>query len=174
MKIIDTPIPGAFEIELDPIEDDRGFFARAYDRDAFASHGMPSAWAQQNLSRNSRRGTLRGLHGVKLGADEQKLVRCVRGRVWDVVVDRRLDSPTHGCWHAVELSATRGNALFIPNGCLHGFQTLEDGADVFYCMSSAFDPDAAVGVRFDDPRLAIPWPFSDPLVSPRDLAHPSF
>jgi dTDP-4-dehydrorhamnose 3,5-epimerase len=172
MRIVAAPIAGVFEIRLDALEDERGFFARTYDEQEFSSHGMPAGWAQHNLSRNLRRGTLRGLHGVRPGADEEKLVRCVRGRVWDVVVDRRPGSPTFNRWHAAELSALEGNALFIPNGCLHGFQTLVDDTDVFYCMSSAFDPSAATGARFDDPKLAIPWPLGEPLVSPRDLSHP--
>ncbi len=173
MKFIETSLPGVFEIELEPIVDERGFFARTFDAGPFTERGLPGRWAQHNLSRNLRRGTLRGLHGVKPGFEEAKLVSCTRGAIWDVVVDLRSDSPTQLQWHAVVLSAARGNALFIPTGCLHGFQTLEDEADVFYCMSAPFDPEAAFSARFDDPKLGISWPLPEPVLSPRDQSHPN-
>ena len=128
--------------------------------------------AQVNVSRTETVGTIRGLHLQAPPHSEAKLVRCLRGRVWDVAVDLRPDSATYCHWHAVELSSERANALLIPEGCAHGFQVLEPGSELLYLHSGAWVPEAETGVRFDDPQLAIPWPLTPRGLSERDLALP--
>ena len=154
----ETAIPGAFLIEPERIEDDRGYFARTWCRDEFEARGLNPALVQCSASFNARRGTLRGMHYQAAPHSEAKLVRCTRGAIFDVVVDLRPGSTAFGRWAAVELSAENGRALYVPEGCGHGFQTLADGSEVFYQMSREYHPDSARGVRWDDPSLAIEWP----------------
>jgi dTDP-4-dehydrorhamnose 3,5-epimerase len=171
-----TPLPGAWLIELDRLVDERGWFARAFDRDEFYARGLNPEIVQCNLSHNAQRDTLRGMHYQAEPHGESKLVRCVRGAVFDVAVDLRRDSPTFCRWHGVELSAENGCAFYIPAGFAHGFQTLEDGCEVLYQMGHSYIPDAARGVRFDDPAFAIGWPDPDGprIVSERDASYPPF
>ncbi|WBL80568.1 dTDP-4-dehydrorhamnose 3,5-epimerase [Bradyrhizobium xenonodulans] len=171
MKFTPLKLPGVLEIGIEPEIDARGFFARLFDLEAFAAHGLPTHFAQHSLSHNERAGTLRGLH-YQAGGLEAKLVRCVAGRAFDVIVDLRRSGPTYGQWCSVELAAISHNAVFIPAGCAHGFQTLVDGTELMYQIDVAYDAQAAAGIRWDDPSLAIAWPLADPILSARDRALP--
>ncbi len=168
----DTALPGVILIEPERVEDERGHFARTWCREVFEKRGLAAEFTQCNTSFNRRRGTLRGLHYQLAPHAESKLIRCTRGRVFDVAVDVRADSATRGKWCAAELSADDGRMMFIPGGFAHGFETLEDASEVFYQMSAAYAPEMARGVRWDDPGLAIDWPVADPIVSERDGTHP--
>jgi dTDP-4-dehydrorhamnose 3,5-epimerase len=172
-----TSLPGAFVVELEPIADERGSFARTFDAEAFAARGMDARVAQTNQSQNRRAGTLRGLHLQTAPHGEAKLVRCTRGAVHDVLVDLRPDSATFRQWFGLQLDARSGLALFAPEGVAHGFQTLVDDTDMSYQMSTPYVPSAATGVRWDDPAFAIEWPDPPPsgrTISPRDRAWPDF
>lgn len=171
MKFRETAIPGAVVVELEPIRDGRGFFARSWCRDEFLTHGLNHHLAQCNVSFNERRGTLRGMHYQAEPWAEAKLVRCTMGAIYDVILDLRPDSPAYRRWEAVELSAGNRLMLYIPEGVAHGFQTLEDNTEVFYQMSVPYHPECARGVRFDDPAFAIRWPLPDPVVSAGDRAY---
>ncbi len=169
-----SPINNVVELAAQPFRDDRGAFLSAFRAQ---EAGFAEAWgdrgiAQVNFSRTEAVGTVRGLHLQEPPYSEAKLVRCLRGRVWDVAVDLRPGSPTHGLWHAVELAPGAANALLIPEGCAHGFQVLEPGSELLYLHSGAWVPEAETGVRFDDPKLAIPWPLPPMGLSDRDLALP--
>ena len=174
MKFTETKIPGVFVIELERHEDDRGWFARAWCREEFAAHGLPTDLAQCNLSHNTQRGTVRGMHFQTASHSEAKLVRCVAGAVHDVALDLRPESPTFKLSFATELSAENGRALFLPEGIAHGFQTLTDDATLFYQMSTPYAPEAASGVRWNDAAFQIEWPIADLIVGERDLAFPDF
>jgi len=170
----ETPLPGAWVLELAPHRDERGFFARSYCDREFAEHGLPTQWPQCNLSRNIRKGTLRGMHYNLPPHREAKLVRCVRGAIWDAIIDLRADSPTRLRWFGVELSAQEGNALYIPEGFAHGFVTLQDESDVFYHMGRFYEGAAARGLRWDDPLFAIAWPLAPAVIDQRDRTYPDF
>lgn len=171
MKFIPTPLAGAFVLELERREDERGFFARSFCQDEFRAHGLSTTVAQCNVSWNRRRSTLRGLHLQAAPHEEAKLVRCTNGAVWDVMVDLRPRSATRLRWHAVELSADNRRAVYIPEGFAHGFQTLADDSEVLYQMSEFYHPECARGLRWDDPALDIKWPLPDPIVSDRDRSY---
>jgi dTDP-4-dehydrorhamnose 3,5-epimerase len=171
MKFTALALPGAYEIDLDPAIDDRGFFARIFCAEAFAAAGLPGDFVQHSLSYSRRAGTLRGLH-YQTAPLEAKLVRCLGGAAYDVVVDLRRELPSYGRWCAVELNAGRRNAVFVPKGCAHGFQALADDTELLYLIDTPYVPGAAAGIRWDDPRLAIPWPIPDPILSERDRALP--
>ena len=168
----DTALDGVIEIEPERVEDERGHFARTWSRDAFEDRGLTGEFVQCNTSFNHQRGTLRGLHFQVHPHQEAKLIRCTRGRVFDVAVDVRAGYPTRGKWCAVELSADNGRMLFIPGGFAHGFQTLDDASEVFYQMSAPYAPLAARGIRWNDPELAIDWPLASPILSERDQTLP--
>ncbi len=172
MRFHETPVPGAWLIELEPHADARGLFARTYCAREFAEQGIRFEVAQCNLSVNHRRGTLRGLHYQAPPSAEAKVVRCVRGAIHDVIVDLRPDSPAYRRHYAVELSAENRLALFVPELCAHGFQTMTDGAEVSYLMGEFYDPDAQRGVRWDDPAFAIPWPLAVTEISEKDASWP--
>lgn len=174
MRAIGEPLPGVRLLELAPRFDERGFFARAYCRATLADHEVDLPVAQANLSSSRARGTLRGLHYQLPPSAEIKLVLCLTGAVWDCVLDLRPGSPTFGRWAAEELSAANRRAMLVPEGCAHGFLTLEPDSLVLYMVSAAHDPARERGVRFDDPRFAIAWPFPPRVVSARDRAHPDF
>ncbi|MDT8428119.1 MAG: dTDP-4-dehydrorhamnose 3,5-epimerase [Pseudomonadales bacterium] len=158
MKITEVPIPGAFLVDIDALEDERGFFARTVCRETFAEYGMNADFIQQSVSFNNRRGILRGMHYQAAPHEEEKLVRVTSGAVYDVIVDLRVDSPTYRHSYGVELSAQNRRALYIPKGVAHGFQSLTDDTEVFYQMTEVFHPASARGIRWDDPQLAIAWP----------------
>jgi len=175
MRFIQTPLPGAWVIEPEHLSDERGWFARSFDTEEFQSHGLDPTIAQCNVSFNARCGTLRGMHYQAQPHGESKLVRCVRGSIFDVALDLREDSPTRLRWHGVELSAENGLAYYIPAGLAHGFQTLSDDCEVLYQMGHRYVPEAARGVRFDDPAFAIAWPPPGArIVSDRDRSYPDF
>ena len=165
-------IAGVYELAPEPAEDERGLFARTYARDEFAEQGISFSVEQASVSYNSRRGTLRGLHLQLPPHEEAKLVRCVAGAVYDVVVDLRVGSPTQLRWLGVELSGERRNALYVPPGVAHGFVTLVDACELEYLISTAYAPAAAAGVRWDDPALRIEWPLEPAVISSRDAAYP--
>jgi dTDP-4-dehydrorhamnose 3,5-epimerase len=168
----ETGLPGAWLVEPEPIADERGFFARTFDADAFAERGMRAAFPQCSVSYNARAGTLRGLHFQAAPHAEAKLVRCTAGAIFDVIVDLREGSPTRGRWTGVELSAENRRALYVPEGFAHGFQTLADASEVLYQISAPYVPDAARGVRWDDTAFGITWPPAGARVmSERDRAY---
>src|SRR5438128_4630915 len=154
----ETRIHGAFEIHLEPICDDRGFFARAWCRNEFEARGLASGLQQCNISHNSLRGTLRGMHFQVEPHAEAKLVRCTRGAIYDVVLDLRPQSSTFKEWVGIHLTAQNRNMVYVPKGCAHGFLTLQEETEVFYQMSEAYDAASARGVRWNDPAFSINWP----------------
>jgi dTDP-4-dehydrorhamnose 3,5-epimerase len=171
----ETSIAGAVLIELEPLSDERGSFARTLSVDDFAEHGLATDVVQCNVSSNVRAGTLRGLHYQVPPFEEAKLVRCGRGALYDVVVDLRPDSPTYCAWYGIELSASNGRMLFVGAGLAHGFQTLEDDTEVLYQMSARYSAEHARGVRWDDPAFAIEWPDADErTMSARDRDYADF
>lgn len=162
-------------IELEPIADERGWFARSFDAAEFERHGLEPTVVQANLSFNERAGTLRGMHYQQQPHGEPKLVRCSRGSTYDVIVDLRPDSSAHRSWYGVELSHENLRMLYVPVGVAHGFQTLEPETEVSYLMGSAYVPEAARGVRWDDPAFRIEWPPADErLISEADASLPSY
>jgi dTDP-4-dehydrorhamnose 3,5-epimerase len=176
MRFIQTPLAGVWVIEPERLSDERGWFARTFDVNEFRQHGLDPTVVQCNTSFNASAGTVRGMHYQAEPHGESKLVRCTRGAVFDVAVDLRPHSDTLCAWHGVELSAENGRALYMPAGLAHGFHTLVDESEVAYQMGHHYVPDAARGVRFDDPAFAIQWPRTDrPLiVSERDASFPDF
>lgn len=177
MRFSETPLAGAWVIELDRLEDERGYFARTFDRGEFVARGMDPAVVQCNTSFNAAAGTLRGMHFQAEPHGEPKLVRCTRGAVYDVIVDLRPQSPTHRRWFGVDLSEQNGTALYVPVGMAHGFQTLVDGAEVLYMMGHEYVAKAARGVRWDDPAFEIEWPQAPACgltISERDAAYADY
>jgi dTDP-4-dehydrorhamnose 3,5-epimerase len=171
----ETALPGASLIELEPIRDERGWFARTFDAEAFRERGLDPAVVQCNASFNERAGTLRGMHYQEQPHGEPKLVRCTRGAVFDVIVDLRPESPTYCCWFGTDLTVENGRMLYIPVGVAHGFQTLAEGSEVHYQMGHEYVAEAARGVRWDDPAFGIEWPPAERrLISDRDSAYPDF
>jgi dTDP-4-dehydrorhamnose 3,5-epimerase len=171
MRFHETRLSGAFVVEIEPQRDERGMFARSFCAREFAEHGLNDRFVQCNVSLNARCGTLRGMHYQKSPFEESKLVRCTRGRVYDVIVDMRRQSATYLDWFAVELNCEEHRALYIPAGFAHGFQTLVDEAEVFYQMSEYYRADSGAGVRWDDPAFGIEWPLSEPILSTRDASY---
>ncbi len=172
MRFLPTKLFGAYVIELDTQEDERGFFARTYCAREFAAHDLVCSFVQCNFSYNTTRGTVRGLHYQKPPDTEVKLVRCTRGSIHDVIVDLRPQSPTFASHFAVELSAENRLSLYIPGGFAHGFQSLQNGTEVFYQMGNFYAPGSAGGLRYDDPRIGIRWPLPVSMISERDLNLP--
>lgn len=174
MRFTELPIPGAFTVDLDLRVDDRGLFARTYCREEFRRQGLCTDWAMSAVAFNRCKGTLRGLHYQADPHPEIKLVHCTRGVIFDVIVDLRLDSPVYGTWQSVILSAGSGRLLYIPTGVAHGYQTLSDGAEVAYQISSEYHANLQRGIRWSDESLAIAWPdCTARIVSPRDQELPT-
>lgn len=173
MRFRESGIAGGWVIEPEPIGDERGWFARAFCAEEFRRHGLPEQFPQANMSESSRAGTIRGLHVQLPPHSEAKALRCVSGRVYDVAVDLRPDSPTFLRWAGVELDAEGAAMVFMPGGCAHGFQALEDRSRVLYMVSEPYAPGAERGVRWDDPTLGIEWPLAGgPVVSDKDRSWP--
>jgi dTDP-4-dehydrorhamnose 3,5-epimerase len=171
----ETTLPGAFVIELEMKEDQRGWFARSFDAAEFRAWGLEAVIVQCNVSWNARKGTLRGMHYQEAPYAECKLVRCTRGAIYDVIIDLRPASDSYGRWFAVELTPENGLMLYIPAGLAHGFHTLANGSEVFYQMSGEHVAEAARGVRWDDPAFGIEWPDErERTISERDLSFPDF
>jgi len=171
---VPTSLPGAFLVELERREDERGFFARTWCRHEFEQMGLNADLVQCSVSYNRRRGTLRGMHWQAAPWAEAKLLRCSRGTIWDVIVDLRPNSPTYTQHVGVELTAESGRALYIPEGMAHGFVTLEYECEVSYQMTQFYEPAAARGARWNDPAFGIEWPISNPILHPRDATYPDF
>lgn len=172
MRFTEAPLRGAYVIELEPLADERGFFARSFCRKAFAERGLEPVVAQCNISFSHHKNTLRGMHYQVAPHAETKLVRCVAGSVYDVIVDLRQESSTYLGWHGVELSARTHNALYVPGGFAHGFITLSDDAVVTYQVSTEYTQAAERCVRWNDPAIGIRWPSTPDVISPRDAACP--
>lgn len=174
MRFIETELDGAYIVDLVPNEDDRGFFARIFDAELFEKHGMNAFVAQGNLSHNKLAGTLRGMHWQDDTAPESKFVRCVRGAVYDVIVDIRPNSPSYLKHIGVELSAANRRALYVPPVFAHGFITLEDESDVTYQVGGTYAPGTEGGARYDDSAFGIKWPREVALISGKDATWPKF
>lgn len=173
MQVTDTPIAGLKIVQLNLHGDDRGFFVERFSQPKFADAGLPTSFAQVNHSRSAP-GVLRGLH-YQHTPPQGKLVGVTHGRVWDVAVDVRPNSPTYGQHHAVELSDMNGTLFWMPGGFAHGFCVLGDTpADMLYMVNNPYNPAGEGGIRFDDPQLAVPWPIENPVLSARDVEQPSF
>jgi dTDP-4-dehydrorhamnose 3,5-epimerase len=169
----EVALPGVFRIDPEAHRDERGAFVRLWSGEDLAARGLIGELSQASLSTNTVAGTVRGLHLQAPPYEETKIVGCLRGAIWDVIVDLRPGSPTRGRWTALELRPDPPDLLYIPAGCAHGFQTLDDDSAVFYAISQPYVAEAARGVRFDDPTLAIPWPRPVTVVSARDRALPT-
>lgn len=171
----ETKINGAFLVEIEPAEDERGFFARSWCQEEFKSRGLNPRLVQCNISFSHKKGTLRGLHYQTAPYEEVKLVRCTKGAIYDVIIDLRPQSPTFKQWLAVELTADKRKMLYIPEGFAHGFQTLVDETEVFYQMSEFYHPECAKGVRWDDPAFSIRWPdTAERIISAQDQNFPGY
>lgn len=171
MRFVPTPIAGAFLIELEPIEDERGFFARTFCRKEFLAHGLNPGLAQCSVSFNRRKGTVRGMHYQAKPHQEAKLVRCINGGIFDVMIDLRPESPNYRSWFGIELTATQRLSLYIPEGVAHGFQTITNDAEVFYQISADYHPESAYGIRWDDPAFQVAWPLAVQVISERDRSY---
>ncbi|HTC46993.1 MAG TPA: dTDP-4-dehydrorhamnose 3,5-epimerase [Candidatus Aquilonibacter sp.] len=172
MRFTQIEIAGAKVIDPTPHEDDRGRFFRAWCTQEFAEQGINFEPVQANMGFSTRKGTVRGIHYQVAPALEAKLVRCTRGAMFDVVLDVRPDSKTYGKWYGVELTADNGRMLFLPEGCAHGYQTLEDRTEMYYMASHIYTPGSARGVRFDDPAFQILWPLAVSVISEQDSNWP--
>lgn len=174
LTVTPLPLAGAFAVTAERHEDERGWFARAWCARELAEHGLNAVMAQSSISQSPRRGTLRGLHYQAPPKEEVKLVSCLRGRIWDVIVDLRAESPTFRNWYGEELGDATSRALYVPEGVAHGFLTVSDDVLVLYQISEVHAPTHARGVRWDDPAFAIDWPFSPEIISERDASYPDF
>ncbi len=174
MKFKETQLPGGFVLEIERRGDDRGYFARAWCQTELAAYGLDPTAVQANVGFSQRRGTLRGMHFQRAPHAEVKIVRCTRGAVFDVMIDLRPNSPAEGQWVGVELTAENGKLLYIPEGFAHGYQTLTDEAEIHYMTSKAYAPDAAAGVRYNDPAFNIAWPLEVASISDADRSWPDY
>lgn len=175
MIFTETELPGAFVIDLERREDDRGFFARAWCANEFTEHGLNTRLVQANLSFNGNAGTLRGMHFQREPAAEAKVIRATRGSIFDAIVDLRPDSPTFKRWIGVALTAENRRALYVPEGFAHGYQTLEPDTETFYLVSEYYTPETEGGVRWNDPAFGIEWPNpATPILSEKDASWPDF
>ncbi len=174
MKFCETKLHGVFELHLEPKPDERGFFARTWCLNEFKNNGLSHQIVQCSISVNLRKGTLRGLHYQAAPYQETKLVRCTQGALYDVVADLRPDSPTFKQWIAVILTPAKHNMMYVPEGCAHGFLTLEDQTEVFYQMSEFHEPESARGIRWNDPVFNVIWPGEVVVISERDRTYQDF
>jgi dTDP-4-dehydrorhamnose 3,5-epimerase len=174
MIFTETPLHGAFIIDLHRHEDERGFFARTFCRREFEAHGLNTDIVQCNISHSLRKGTLRGMHFQLPPMQEVKLVRCIRGALFDAIVDLRQNSPTFRQWTGVELTAGSGRSLYVPGGFGHGILTLVDDTELHYQISQFYDPDLGAGVRYNDPAFGIEWPIEPAIINERDRTWPDF
>lgn len=172
MKFSEAKIKGAFLIEIDKIEDDRGFFARSFCQKEFAKLGLENHIEQCNVSFNKNKGTLRGMHYQKYPVQEVKIVRCIKGKIYDVIVDLRSESPTYKQWEAFELDATSYKMVYIPKGAAHGYMSLETDSEILYYVSAPYSPAHYGGFRWNDPAFNIEWPMVPTTLSEKDKNHP--
>lgn len=169
-----TTLQDAFVIDLETRGDERGFFARTFCRNEFSAHGLDTDYTQQNMSVSAHKGTLRGMHFQNAPHAETKLIRCVRGAIYDAIIDLREDSPTFGAWEGFELNADNKRMLYVPKGFAHGFQTLSDDVEVTYLVAGYYEPSAEGGVLWNDPAFSIDWPLEPTVMSDKDRAWPAF
>ena len=169
-----TELAGAWLLEPERREDERGWFARVTCRTEFETHGLVSDFVQTSAAYNHRSGTIRGMHYQRPPYREVKLVRCTRGAIWDVIIDLRPESPSYRKWQGFDLSADNGRQLYVPEGFAHGYQTLTDASEVAYAMSAYYAPGYDDGIRYDDPAFAIEWPLPVAVISEKDRAWPAF
>jgi dTDP-4-dehydrorhamnose 3,5-epimerase len=175
MNFVETSVAGAWLVELEPSVDHRGFFARVWSEEVFAERGLTTRFVQCNNAYSRQAGTVRGLHYQVQPFADAKLLRCIRGAVFDVIVDVRPESPTYLQWFGVDLSEDNRRLLYVPPGCAHGYQALSDHAEVLYPVSAPYTASAERGVRWDDPLFGISWPpTAERIVSDKDLAWPNF
>jgi dTDP-4-dehydrorhamnose 3,5-epimerase len=174
MRFTETKLSGVLIVDIEPKEDERGFFARTWCVKEFEDHGLDAALAQCSISFNTHRGMLRGMHYQIAPHEESKLVRVTKGAIYDVALDLRRDAQTYKQWIALALSAENRRGLFIPKGCAHGFQALEDETEVHYMISVPYHADSALGVRWNDPSFGIIWPIADAILSERDRQFSDF
>ena len=174
MIFTEAPIPGAYVIDPERLEDERGFFARTWCQREFKTHGLNTELAQCSISYNRRKGTLRGMHYQVTPHAEARLVRCTSGAIYDVIADLRPESKTFKRWFSIELTADNRRLLYIPVGLAHGFLTLRNDTEVFYQMSEFYSPESARGVRWDDPVFGFEWPEIIQVISERDRSYPDF
>lgn len=174
MKFTETPIHGAMIIELEKHEDHRGYFARGFCKKEFESHGLDHQIVQCNFSKSHHKGTLRGMHYQEKPFSEVKMVRCIKGSIYDAIVDIREDSPTYMKWFGVELTEENYKMLYIPKGLAHGFQTLQDDSVIFYMVTEYYNKDAEGGVRWNDPAFNIKWPLDVSEISDKDKTYPDY
>ena len=173
MQFQETELPGAWIIDLEPIEDERGSFARVFCENEFADHGLETRFVQHSVSRSAKAGTLRGMHFQTAPHEETKVVTCLKGAILDVIIDLRAGSPTYRRWISVELSEANRRRLYVPKGFAHGFQTLVDDAEIFYLISEFYAPGASSGVPYDDPAFGIEWPLPVSTISDKDTSWPA-
>ncbi len=174
MKFVETPLAGAYVVEVERRGDDRGYFARAWCETEFAELGLANRFVQVNMSGSVEAGTLRGFHYQVTPHSEDKFVRCIAGSVFDVAIDMRPESDTYKQWFGVELTADNKKAFFVPAGFAHGYQTLEPDTELMYQVSAFYAPDAERGLRWDDPTFDVEWPIDEPILSDKDKVWPDF
>lgn len=174
MKFTETPLKGAFVIDLEKREDERGFFARAWCQKEFESNGIYRLPVQANMSYNKKAGTIRGMHYQAAPYQESKLIRCINGAIYDVIIDLRKDSPTYKQWFGIELNTKNRTMLFVPEDFAHGFLALEDHSEVMYQVSAFYNFESERIIRYDDPSFNIKWPIEVTVVSEKDITTPNF
>ena len=174
MHFYPTRLPGAWRIQLEPASDSRGYFARTFCLEEFAAQGLETSFPQHSISFSAHKGTLRGMHYQRGADSEVKVVRCLKGSIWDVIIDIRPDSPTYRQWLNIELSSENGDQLYIPSGFAHGFQTLCNDVVVNYLISMRYSPQSACGARYNDKAFAIDWPLPISQISAKDAQWPDF
>ncbi len=174
MIFTETELTGAFIVDIEKREDDRGFFARSWCQEEFRSLGLNASVVQANISFNNKKGTVRGMHYQAAPYQEAKLIRCTQGSIYDVIIDLRPDSATFKNWIGVELSAENHRMLYVPDDFAHGFQTLEDNTEISYLMAEFFKPEAARGARWNDPAFNVIWPLPVKIISEKDANWPDF
>lgn len=174
MRFRPLSVNGAMLIEVEPFEDERGRFSRVFSRREFEERGLASVFTQESVGQNARAGTIRGFHFQLAPYEEAKLVNCARGSAFDVILDIRPDSPTFGKWCAVTIRGGDWAGVYVPAGCAHAYQALEDGTEIFYRMSCDYNPDASRGYRWDSPEISVDWPLANPILSERDRSLPVF
>jgi len=172
MKFVKTSLTDAYVIEIERKEDERGFFARTLDKKSFTDLNLDVDLFQNNISFNKKAKTLRGMHYQKFPNEEVKIVRCTKGKIFDVIIDLRPNSNSYKKWFGLELTSENHKMLYIPKGFAHGFLTLDDDSEIFYQMSDCFVPESALGIRWNDPSIGINWPFTPSIISDRDNSYP--
>ena len=174
MQFKELELQGAYLVSTEPRRDDRGSFERSFCANEFKNHGLNSVMVQSNLSKSAKKHTLRGMHFQQNGAEEAKLVRCIKGKIWDVIIDIRPSSKTYCKHFGVELTDSNNLMLYVPEGFAHGFITLENDCDVFYQVSNYYTPNSENGIRWNDKLFAIEWPTNNPIISEKDSQHPDY